>query len=545
MRVWGFFMDGKRALRVSTAATAVIAAMFIALLLLLGLWLRESHTSAIQRTEDRATGASKIVATNVGWINALAWQALQRIDLSLGPVPGSLGNTSIRDINDAVANLPGQVKAYVVDEDGNTLYSTDAQIRPINITDRDYFKALASGSKTYVSGLLVSRLSGKQIFVFSRRVERAGKFVGAAMVSFEVELLKDVWDAVDLGPNSTVGIIRKDGELVARYPLAPGLVDMSKYVLFTSYLPKSPSGTYLASSPVDGQDRVVAYQRVEDTDFVAVGSADYQQGMKGFWEDVSIALSVLLLAGAGSIAAGGWIRHLLQRDNARSARLAEALEENQLLLREIHHRVKNNLQSVQAVVRMQHLPADVQKSLSDRIAAMIAVHEQIYRRDQFARVSAQDLLPAVVETLLRAYGNQVKASYDIDDILISADNATSLALLTNEVVTNSLKYAFRNGERGHLGISMKRMEGRRAGLVIADDGIGFDVASVKAGMGTRLIRGVVGQLHGHYRIETDRGTRFSAELDIMERPADSGVEQLAPEDGMVSRVQHFVRWSPS
>lgn len=536
-------MNGKRPLRVSTAATAVIAAMFVALLLLLGLWLRESYSSAIQRTEYRATGASKIVATNVGWINALAWQALQRIDVSLGPVPGSLGNTAIRDINDAVANLPGRVKAYVVDKDGNTLYSTDAQIRPINITDRDYFKALASGSKTYVSGLLVSRLSGKQIFVFSRRIDRAGRFAGAAMVSFEVELLKDVWEAVDLGPNSTVSIIRKDGALVARYPLAPGPVDMSKYVLFTSYLPKSPSGAYVASSPVDGQNRVVAYQRVEDTDFVAIGSTDYQQGMKAFWEDMSIAISVLLLAGAGSIAAGGWIRHLLQRDTARSARLTEALEENQLLLREIHHRVKNNLQSVQAVIRMQHLPTDVQTSLSDRIAAMIAVHEQIYRRDQFARVSAQDLLPAVIGTLLRAYGDQVEASYDIDDILISADNATSLALLTNEVVTNSLKYAFRDGEAGRLGISMKRMDGRRACLIITDNGTGFDVASVNAGMGTRLIRGVVGQLHGHYRIETDQGTRFTAELDIMERPADPGVEQPEPDDRVVYRVQDVVRSS--
>lgn len=509
-------MDGKRPLRVSTAATAVIAVMFLALLMLLGLWLRESWSSAINRTEDRAIASSKIVATNAGWVNALALQALQRIDESMGPIPGGSGLAPIRDINEAVANLPGQVKAYVVDQQGNTLYSTDPQIRPINITDRDYFKALAGGAKTYVSGLLVSRLSGEQIFVFSRRLERAGKFAGAAMVSFQVELLKEVWDAVDLGPNSTVSIIRKDGQLVARYPLAPGPLDMSSYVLFTEYLPKSSSGTYLAKSPLDGQNRVVAYRRVENTDFVAIGSTDYQQGMKAFWEDVSIAISVLLLAGAGSIAAGGWIRHLLKRDTARSARLSDALEENQLLLREIHHRVKNNLQSVLAVIRMQQLPVDAQKSLSDRIAAMIAVHEQIYRRDQFARVSARDLLPAVVDTLLRAYGNNVEASYEIEDIVISADNATPLALLANEVVTNSLKYAFRDSPPGRLMISMKPLEGRRACLVISDNGPGYDSASVRPGMGTRLIRGVVAQLQGTYRIEASDGAFFTAELEIME-----------------------------
>ncbi len=509
-------MEGRRPLRVSTAATSVIAVMFLALLVLLGLWLRESWSSATHRTEDRAIAASKIVATNAGWINALALQALQRIDESMGPIPGSGGSAPARDVNEAVANLPGQVKAYVVDGEGNTLYTTDPQIKPINITDRDYFQAVEQGAKTYVSGLLVSRLSGRQIFVFSRRLERAGKFSGAAMLSFEVELLKDVWDAVDLGPNSTVSIIRKDGQLVARYPLAPGPVNMSKYVLFTDYLPKSSEGTYLAKSPVDGETRIVAYQTVDNTDFVVIGSTDYKEGMKAFWEDVSIAISVLLLAGAGSIAAGGWIRHLLQRDTARSARLAEALEENQLLFREIHHRVKNNLQSVQAVIRMQQLPADTQRSLFDRIAAMISVHEQIYKRDQFARVSARDLLPAVVGTLLRAYGNDVEATYDIDDIVISADNATPLALLANEVVTNSLKYAFLDGRAGHLSVSMKPIEGRRVRLVIADNGRGYDAVSAPAGMGTRLIRGVVAQLQGQFRVEAADGARFTAELEIME-----------------------------
>jgi two-component sensor histidine kinase len=509
-------MDGKRPLRVSTAATAVIAAMFLALLVLLGLWLRESWASSIRRTEDRAIAASKIVATNAGWVNALARQALQRIDESLGPMPDGTGIAPGRAINEAVANLPGQAKAYVVDADGNTLYSTDPQIKPINITDRDYFAALKAGRESYVSGLIVSRLSGKQIFVFSRRLDRAGKFAGAVMLSFEGEVLKDVWEAVDLGPNSTVGIIRGDGQLVARYPPPPGPVDMSKYVLFTEHLPKSPSGTYLATSPVDSASRLVAYQKVGNTAFVAVGSTDFKEGMKPFWEDVSIALSVLLLAGAGSIAAGGWIRHLLKRDTDRSARLSAALEENQLLLREIHHRVKNNLQSVQAVVRMQQMPPDAQKSLSDRISAMIAVHEQIYSRDQFARVAARDLLPAVVGTLLRAYGDQVEAHYDIDDILISADNATPLALLANEVVTNSLKYAFPDGRAGRLTISMKAGEGRRACLTIADNGVGFDAANVRTGMGTRLIRGVVGQLHGHFRLETVGGAAFIADLDIME-----------------------------
>ena len=215
--------------KVSTAATAVVATMFSALLILLGLWLYESYKSSVRRTEERATAAAKIVATNASWINALAVQALQRIDDTLGPDLG-YATDKVRDINLAVADLPGQVQAYVVDRNGLTLLSTDPKIKPINITDRPYFHALKNGAKSYLSGLLVSRLNGEQIFAFSRRLERNGEFAGVAVVSFEGKVLKDVWESVALGDNSTVSFIRKDGELIARYPAPEGPLDMSKYV---------------------------------------------------------------------------------------------------------------------------------------------------------------------------------------------------------------------------------------------------------------------------------------------------------------------------
>ncbi|WP_105383547.1 sensor histidine kinase [Neorhizobium alkalisoli] len=501
--------------KVATAATTVIAVMFTALLVLLGLWLNESYSSSVRRSGERATAASKIVATNASWINALAWQALQRIDDALGPDIG-VATEAVRDINASVANLPGEVQAYVVDRNGDTLFSTDPAIKPVNITDRDYFSALAKGARTYVSSLLVSRLTGEQIFVFSRQLNRNGQFAGAAVVSFQGKLLEDVWKTADLGPGSTVGIIRRDGQLVARYPVPAGPVDMSGYVLFTELLPKAPSGIYNATSPADGVRRVVAYTTVEGTEFVAIGSADAGVGLARFWSDLFIAAAVLSLATIGSFAAGTWIRHLLARDAAKSARLAEALEENQLLMREIHHRVKNNFQSVQGLIRTQQLPKEIQQSLLDRISAMIAVHEQIYSRDQFKNVSARDLIPAVVDTLLVACGDRVSVSYDIDDIAVSADHATPLALLANEVVTNALKYAFPSGHSGVIAISLKPLSSNRACLVVSDDGVGFDTAMATTGMGTRLIRGVMGQLRGDFIYERKNGTVFTAEMEIVE-----------------------------
>jgi two-component system, sensor histidine kinase PdtaS len=499
------------------AAAMIIIAMFVLLITLLGLWLYTSYQDAVLRTEERVRAASGIVATNVSLLDSLARQALQRIDETLGDNLMPPASSKVRNINEAVADLPGQVNAYVVDEKGLTLYSTDTMVKPISIIDRPYFAELAKGAKQYVSSLLVSRLNGRQIFAFSRRLDRSGRFAGAAVVSFEAEVLADVWEAVDLGPNSTVSFARSDGQLVARYPLADGPLDMSKYVLFTEYLPKAPAGTYEAISPVDSAHRIVAYRTVEGTGLIALASADYDFGIRRFWRDVAVAISVLVLASIGLLAAGQWIWHLRRRDAAKSQLLQSALADNQLLLREIHHRVKNNLQAVQSLIQLQRLPADIQKSLNDRIAAMVAVHEQIYRRDEFSKLCARDLLTSVADKLVNAYGAPVTVEYDIDDIAVSADNATPLALLTNEVLTNTLKYAFPDDRQGRISITLKHIGGRRARLVIRDDGVGFDPEQVRQGMGSRLIKGVIGnQLNGTHTYDGSDGTIFTAELEIVE-----------------------------
>lgn len=494
----------------------IIIAMFISLLFMLGLWLNTSYRDAVRRTEERAIAASKIVASNVSLLDSLARQALRRIDETLGEDIVPPASTEVRNIDEAVADLPGQVKAYVVDDNGLTLYSTDSMVKPISIVDRPYFSDLAKGAKQHISSLLISRLNGEQIFAFSRRLERNGRFAGAAVVSFEAKVLADVWEAVDLGPNSTVSFVRSDGQLVARYPLAEGPLDMSKYVLFTDYLPKAEAGTYDAISPVDSAHRIVAYRTVDGTGLIALASADYDFGIQRFWRDVTVAISVLILASISLLAAGQWIRHLRQRDAAQSQLLRNALADNQLLLREIHHRVKNNLQAVQSIVQLQRLPSDVQQSLIDRISSMVAVHEQIYQHDEFSHLRARDLMTSVVEKLINAYGAPVTVDYNIDDIAVSADNATPLALLTNELLTNTLKYAFADGRIGMFSIALKAIGGRRARLTVKDNGIGFDSQTIKQGMGSRLVRGVVNQLNGTYTFDGSSGATFVAELDLVD-----------------------------
>ena len=231
---------------------------------------------------------------------------------------------------------------------------------------------------------------------------------------------------------------------------------------------------------------------------------------------MAVAISVLVLAGIALLAAGQWIRHLRQRDAAQSQLLRNALADNQLLLREIHHRVKNNLQAVQSIIQLQRLPAESQQSLVDRISAMVAVHEQIYRHDEFSRLCARALLTSVVEKMVSAYGVPVTVDYDIDEIAVSTDNATPLALLTSELLTNILKYAFPDGREGRISIALRSIGERRARFSIRDNGVGFDPQTARQGMGSRLIRGVVNQLNGTYAFDGSDGTTFTAEIEIVQ-----------------------------
>lgn len=512
-------MNGSRAAPVN-AAMGLIMTFFVISAALVLLGLMQAYDAAGRRADDRARAASQVVATNALWISELAKQALIRIDDAIGPSVQLDQNNTVRDIRQAVDTLPGTVKAYVVDARGDTVYSTDPEVKPINITDREYFSAVAAGKPWYLSSLLISRLNGEQIFVFSRRLERDGRFAGAAIISFDVSLLKEVWSSLDLTEVSTVSLIRDDGVLVARYPFAAAPLNMSEYVLFTDYLPAAPVGTYLAVSPLDGVKRLVGYRKVKGTEFVAIASIDLRSAMAPFWEGARLTMTMAIPALVGLLFASFWITRLLQRDARSRSELAAAVDTNQLLLREIHHRVKNNLQLVQSLVRLQAIPERSKIDLRNRIASIAAVHEHFYRMNRYEDARADTLLETLVSSLIEVFGADATVDYDLDPVVVSHDHATPLALLANEVVTNSLKYAFADGREKRLRVELKDLGAGRARLVISDSGAGFDPQAESEGIGAKLIEGLAGQLSGTFRYDVGNGT--TAVVEFAAFPAKVG-----------------------
>jgi two-component sensor histidine kinase len=178
--------------------------------------------------------------------------------------------------------------------------------------------------------------------------------------------------------------------------------------------------------------------------------------------------------------------------------------------------VKNNLQSVQSLVRMQDLPETAKRDLQSRFAAMAAMHEHIYQHDHYQDIDAHDFIPAVVGQVMAAYGSRARLTYGVDHIAVDRDHATPLALLLSELVTNACKYgAPADGTEACIVIALSRSRDGRAVLSVRDNGPGIAPEQVAGdSMGMRLIRGVVAQIDGSFSFRHEEGTVFEADIAL-------------------------------
>lgn len=496
-----------RALTYTVGLMGVIVALFA---IMLGVIVEREWSDASARADARAEAAAQVVATNALWINELSRQALARVDEVLGNDIEANAFLASSLVIDAVDDLPGTVFAYVIAADGRTLFSTDPDIQEIDITDRPYFSEPAAGADWYLSNLMVSRLSGDQIFVFSRRLERNGQFAGVAVISFSADILADAWASLDLDRNSAVVLFRNDGRLIARYPMIEINDELPDREFYAEYLSGSESGTVRTVSPLDGVERVISYRGVPGSNIVAASAIDLETALAPAWRGIMLILVLSMPAIASLAFALWWIASLINRDQRTKRQLIETVEHNQMLVRDTHHRVKNNLQAIMSMIRMHRLPADIKMDLQARIAAMSAVHEHLYRLDRFVEVDAAELLPALVRRLLAGDTRQIEVNYDVDNILIDHDHATSLALVVCEVVTNTLKYAFERNRTGTIRLSLKPLPEGGARLVITDDGRGFDPEAHTQGLGMKLISAMMRQLGGSSSYCMEGGAVFEA-----------------------------------
>lgn len=456
-----------------------------------------------QAAEKKVHRDAHLVATQMGAIFDGSAQALQRIESVMVASDAAPSGDEVRDIEVAVRDLPAGLVTSVFSANGNLILSSLETPNRGNIADRPYFEELREGQKLVISPMVTDRTSGEKVIVMARRIDRGDVFLGVATVAIPMSRLVQLADLLGLDASSTLTLARADGVLIARYP-ETDVVDIRASTLFDE-LQKSPNGVYSTYSVIDGVSRIAGYWTVDDWPVIAAIALDRETALAAFARQARTALWLAIPALGALIWLMYHLSQTLKRDEQRQEQLEAANERANYLLREVHHRVKNNLQTVISLIRMENVPKDVKRSLLSRIGAMAAVHEGMYASDKFETVEVAPYLDRLVSNVAAGYGSCVKIDMQTAQVALSGDRAMQLGLLVNEAVSNAFKHAFRDGQPGRLTVRLVQ-DGPMLDLSIQDDGPGFDPETVQRNMGSRLVEAFASQLGGELYIDGSNGT---------------------------------------
>lgn len=215
--------------------------------------------------------------------------------------------------------------------------------------------------------------------------------------------------------------------------------------------------------------------------------------------------------------------------NAARGRLQASLNEKDALLKEVHHRVKNNLQLISSLLNLQAsrisdpATASLFVDSRNRVRSMALVHENLYRAGNFAGIAIRSHILSLCAHLRRAHAaDGIEIVAESDDITLDLDRAISCGLIINELVSNAFKHAFIGAASGLIEVSFRRQSSGRCELIVADNGIGMsgriDIVDAMS-LGLQLVRDLVEQLGGRITIARDGGTRCIVSFDDAERAA--------------------------
>ena len=211
---------------------------------------------------------------------------------------------------------------------------------------------------------------------------------------------------------------------------------------------------------------------------------------------------------------------------SKEERIRAALQEKDVLLGEIHHRVKNNLQIVHSLLDLQATRIEdpaVQEMLQDtqnRIRSMALIHQTLYQSQDFSGVDFSHFVDNLAPTLSASYGieaTRVRLSIDVDDVLLPLNAAIPCGLIVNELVTNSLKHAFPGNRRGEIRIKLAKEGDGYVRLGVGDDGVGIPESvdfTTSTSLGLELVTLLTDQLGGELYIRRAGSTEFTLRFPL-------------------------------
>ena len=216
------------------------------------------------------------------------------------------------------------------------------------------------------------------------------------------------------------------------------------------------------------------------------------------------------------VAMVGVARDITERKRAEE-RVRDSLREKEVLLKEIHHRVKNNMQVISSLLNLQseytkdeHISRVLRES-QNRVKSMALIHEKLYQSRNLAVIDFGEYVRELSTQIFRSYGmtlNKVSLQVDVESVALGVDRAIPCGIIVNELVSNALKYAFPNGNFGRVTLGLRELPSGRVELQIGDNGVGIpEIVDVKTAetLGLSLVRMLTEQIQG--TLSTRRGVR--------------------------------------
>jgi PAS domain S-box-containing protein len=281
--------------------------------------------------------------------------------------------------------------------------------------------------------------------------------------------------------------------------------------------------------PDDAEATTAAWKQCVQT-----GGSWYREhryrGVDGQWHPI-LACGVPVRDERGEIRHWAGINLDISRLKQAEERLKSSLREKEVLLKEIHHRVKNNLQVIASLVDLQaegmresgllEMFADIR----DRVRSMALVHEKLYQSESLARVDFADYMQSLLGYLSRSHGkpeSAIELKSDLQPVALSVGKAVPCGLIVNELVSNAYKHAFRGRAKGEIRTGLGMSPNGRVWLRVGDNGVGLPAGMdwrQSRSLGLRLIQLLAGQLHATVDVRTDCGTEFEIAFEL-EKPLE-------------------------
>lgn len=243
--------------------------------------------------------------------------------------------------------------------------------------------------------------------------------------------------------------------------------------------------------------------------------AQLLSGEKTFWLEIFMSP---IFDTKGEVIEVSMVAHDSSEKKLISLNISESLKEKEILLKEIHHRVKNNLQVISSILNLQSSFVTDENTLEilqesrNRIRSMAIIHENLYRTEDFSSINFSSYLENLLANLVASYriNEEVLLETSLEEVDLILDQAIPCGLLVNELITNALKYAWKQGEKGTITINLYQ-DKTTIHLNIFDDGVGlpFNFHEKKTEtLGLQLVETLIEQLDGELDVQNENGTRY-------------------------------------